>query len=86
MSNCRSCDAKIEFVKTKKGNWMPVDPEYIEYNEAEEGDVLITDEGNLYTVDCSKDFPSVRGRISHFATCPNADEHRKKNKKEHTNA
>jgi len=30
--------------------------------------IIVTDDGHV-----------IKGRISHFATCPNADEHRKRN-------
>ena len=42
-SVCRSCDAKVFWIKTARGKNMPVDPD-----------------GH-----------------SHFATCPNAEQHRK---------
>jgi succinylglutamate desuccinylase len=77
MTLCKSCNAKIDFIKTTAGKWMPVDPDYVDYEDAENGDVLITDGGVVYTVDHQKNYTSVSGRVSHFATCPNADKHRK---------
>ena len=78
MSICRSCGAQIDWVKTTAGKNMPVEGEHVEYNDAEEGMVLITDGGNVYKVTPDKHLPSVKGRISHFSTCPNADDWRKK--------
>ncbi|TXH59010.1 MAG: hypothetical protein E6Q97_00945 [Desulfurellales bacterium] len=72
MSRCRSCDQPIDWVKTVAGKNMPVDSEYINYDEAEQGDILVTDGGNVITVDKSKRMPNVKGRMSHFATCPDA--------------
>lgn len=77
MPQCRSCGAQIDWVVTKAGKNMPVDPEYVDWNDAEDRMVLVTDQGNVYTVDHNKNYSSVRGRISHFASCPNADKHRK---------
>lgn len=74
MSQCRSCGAKIDWITTFSGKKMPVDPEYIEYEEAEQGDVLVTDQGVTHKVDHEKhQYSSIRGRISHFATCKDAN-------------
>lgn len=78
MSQCRSCGTKIDWIKTITGKNMPLDPDYIQYSEAKQGDVLVTDGGVVYKVDHSKDLPSVKGRVSHFATCPDANNWRKK--------
>ena len=61
---------------------MPVDPEYIKYDDAEHGDILVTDGGNIYTVNkqnAPHSLPNVKGRISHFATCSDANKWRNKN-------
>ncbi len=78
MAICRSCGAKIEFQPTKTGSNMPVDPEYIEHDEGETGMKIVTDGGNVITIDEGVSRPSVRGRISHFSTCPDADKFRRK--------
>lgn len=78
MSQCRSCGAKIDWIETKSGSMMPVDPEYVEYDEAEAGTVLVTDGGNIYTVKDEQNLPNVRGRISHFASCPDSKKWRKR--------
>lgn len=75
---CRGCGAIIDFVELKSGAKMPVDPEYVEYNDAETDTKLVTDQGNIYVVRPDKNYPSVRGRISHFSTCPKADDFRKR--------
>lgn len=56
MSECRSCKARIVWLRTQDGKNMPVDAETVE-----EGDT---------SWDNTK-------HTSHFATCPNADKHRK---------
>lgn len=78
MSFCRSCDAPIEWVTLKSGKNHPVDPDYINWMEAKEGDKLVTDSGDILTVNNLQNLPNVKGRISHFATCPQANEWRKK--------
>lgn len=77
MPECRSCNAQIKWIKTTRGKNMPCDPELINYEDALPGTVLITITGKCFTVDKDINFPNVRGYQSHFATCVNADEHRK---------
>lgn len=62
-SYCSSCGAKILWVKTAKNDQpMPLDTP---------GDprIVLDEDGKAHV---------VRTFISHFATCPNADQHRKK--------
>ena len=62
-SRCPSCKAEIVWTITSKGKHMPVDA------KAQAGFVLSDD-----------DPPRAIGgaiHVSHFATCPNADHHRK---------
>jgi hypothetical protein len=65
-AKCRSCGAYIVWLKTKAGKNMPVDADSLDDVdlEAEAGEMPLFD-------------PSA-GHISHFATCPNADQHRRK--------
>lgn len=62
MPRCSTCDAEILWVQMETGGRMPVD--------AKAQKVVIIDE------------PSRRGRVvsahvSHFVTCPDADQHRR---------
>lgn len=77
MSTCRSCGKSIEWGVTEKGKKMPLDPEVIPHDEASEGDYLLTEGGKLYRVTKARSLPNVKGRVSHFATCPQAGEWRK---------
>ncbi len=77
---CRSCQAKILWAITPAGKRMPVDH-------------APSDDGNILLVHTAMDTPlavvlSKEGlemasrspmglRTSHFATCPNAEEHRR---------
>ena len=63
MANCRSCGAEIIWVKMESGKAMPLDKkEIVLFRPVREGIAPI----------------QVKGHQSHFATCPNADKHRKK--------
>jgi hypothetical protein len=66
---------------TDKGKKMPVDPNYITVIPDGMGDmVVITTDGRIIrgklTMQGTKG--AVQARISHFATCPAAEEYRKK--------
>jgi len=63
MSECRSCKAPIMWVKTKSGKNMPIDfDKDIEY---------------LFDGGDPVEFEPELGMRSHFATCPDAHDHRK---------
>ena len=64
-SNCRTCGAKITWAKTENGKNIPLDFP----GEAR----LIVMPGNTAIVQMTY--------ISHFATCPDAAEHRKRGSK-----
>ena len=80
---CRSCGAEIKWMKTTAGKWIPVDVPGVAFVEDPAGD-------ELFVVNClgavmrgrrrqgSGAFPI--GYTSHFATCPNAAAHRKREK------
>jgi len=78
MSRCRSCDQPIDWVKTAAGKNMPVEGMHIKYDDLSPGEVIITDGGNVYKKIKDDNLPNVKGRISHFAVCPQADQWRKK--------
>ena len=76
MSKCKSCGAEILWIKMKSGKAMPVDPEPYRFCKVgEDPDTFVTKEGETV-----KGIPGVimTGYISHFATCPNADRHRRR--------
>lgn len=70
-NQCSKCGAKIYFVLTKKGNSMPVDISSL--TEEDKKAILFSKLGERYPVAFR---PGVH--VSHFATCPNADDFRKK--------
>jgi hypothetical protein len=63
MALCKTCGAVIDWVTMKEtGKKMPLDPKPL--------DVIVKIDGVFGRM--------AKGYISHFATCPNAKEHRKK--------
>lgn len=68
MPACRSCDAPIVFVRTKARKLMPVDANLRVENAIDR--------------DSSATFEELRSKlgddvvVSHFSTCPDADQHR----------
>lgn len=77
MSRCRSCPAEIRWAVTAQGNRIPLDVEAVSDGNLAlladteppialviaPGEQLLADDGTRY--------------VSHFATCPNADQHRR---------
>ena len=70
MSNCRSCSAPIIWARTTRGKAIPLDAQPTSL-----GNIEISDGHATYvTADVNVIVPRY---ISHFATCPDAKEHRK---------
>ncbi len=79
-STCRSCGARIVFIKSTKGRFIPCNPTVIRYKREEGGkEKVVLDTGEVVScrTDISADEMDGVGYISHFATCPNAKAHRK---------
>lgn len=73
MPACSSCGAEIEWVTMRdSGKRMPVDakPASFVVLVASDGSPVVSGDGAKGVV--------VTGRLSHFATCPDADKHRRK--------
>ena len=85
-AKCRSCGSNIIWVRMTSGKNMPCDWKPIHYKPAcpdEEGQIvtLITPGGKV--VHGIPEWTSDNfGYTSHFATCPNAEEHRRRTEKE----
>lgn len=76
-ARCSSCQQPIRWVRTSNGKPMPVD-----YDPHEGGNILVDDHGGNAIVTepggPGSGIPSGKTlHYSHFATCPNADQHRK---------
>lgn len=83
MAKCKSCGAEIIWIKTAGGKKIPCDAEEVTY-WAGKGAKIVTPNGEV--INASLTGPTQKalgiGYISHFATCPYADQHRKA--REHT--
>jgi len=70
VSQCKSCNAELVWGITAKGHRMPFDAK-----SDPKGEWVLDDEGQCRKVDLFED--GVR-YTSHFATCPDADQHRRR--------
>lgn len=88
MPQCRSCGAPVVFIRTVNGASMPCDPDLVTIYLADIRQphlvsvTVTTDEGETHRGYSSKPAGelferTVTGRVSHFATCPEARRHRK---------
>lgn len=77
LERCRSCGAKVFWARTTQGALMPVD-----FEENQGGNIVINDDGKIVVLrkDLFEDIKDVPRYNSHFATCPNAYQHRRKKK------
>ena len=72
MSKCKRCGAPIFWAPTKNGKDMPVD----EAPDRARGNLVL--ENGTVRVAAESDDDAFFRYTSHFATCPNANEFRKK--------
>ena len=79
-ARCKKCGAPIIWIKTPKGKWIHCDEGLHEYRADDDGpQVLINDSGKA--IRCRLTFLGKAdglARIAHWATCPNADDFRKR--------
>lgn len=79
MSACSTCGAPIRWCVTEKGAAMPVD-----VAPAKNGNLILRAVGSKTIAACVTpllETPEERAAphfLSHFATCPSADQHRRK--------
>ena len=80
MSKCRKCGQEIIWIKTASGKSMPCDPEEVVYWKDSKGKGrVVTPNGEVVAcrLDGDPQEATGMGYVSHFATCPNAEEFRK---------
>lgn len=80
MSYCRSCGAEIRWIKMRSGKNMPVDAAKRTIKKDGGHEVLVTEDGELIrgTFASLEEGANGVGYISHFSTCPNANQHRRR--------
>lgn len=72
-AKCRSCGAAIIWAKTEAGKSAPFDAE-----PAPDGNVILERTGTAFVVPEEERSKFSNLHKNHFATCPNAKTHRKK--------
>ena len=85
-TTCRGCGKPIAFIKSANGKSIPVDPEPICFMPEEGLDKFVLMDGTVQRGRALEEADKTAiGYRSHFATCPAADDfRRKKNKSERT--
>ena len=81
MSKCKSCGAEIKWITTVNGKSMPVDAEPVQFHQDPAGrEIFVTKGGAVVRGTTAKadDKDAETGYNSHFATCPFADQHRRR--------
>lgn len=82
MSRCRSCGAEIKWIKLKSGKYNPVDPYKRTIIRGAGKATIITEDGEVLTGEFA-DYDhgaNAVGFESHFASCPNASSHRRRDR------
>lgn len=80
MARCKSCGAEIIWIKTTSGKAMPCNAKEVVYWENKDGKAnIVRPNGEVVRADLDGEEgkESGIGYISHFATCPNANVHRR---------
>lgn len=78
-SRCKSCGKPVIWVKTARGNNMPIDAEGVRVVEDDTARSTFFDvNGGTFKARALDDgeHGGTVGYVSHFATCPNASHHR----------
>lgn len=78
MTECKSCKAKIFFMKTETGGTMPVDAREVTYNPDPTGPTTFLGPGGVVERGRLSVTGNTKGFIPHWATCPFADQFRRK--------
>lgn len=87
MAKCRGCGAEIIWIRTLAGKSIPCDPTPVIYWErAKAKGKVVTPNGEVISCDFAGDLKKATGigYISHWSTCPEANQFRRK--EEETNA
>ena len=77
MPTCKKCGEEIQFIQLASGKHMPVDSDSLQTWGLDEGVVVVTPEGKVLRGGGGSGKTFAKGFMSHFATCPFADDFRK---------
>lgn len=78
---CRGCGKSIIWIQTQGGKSMPCDPEQVVYWQKPGGSQkIVTPNGEVLSAELEGEQEKATGigYISHFATCPQAGQFRKR--------
>lgn len=82
MPKCKACGAPIDFIKTVSGSKMPVNPRPLQFEPDDTSkEKLITSNGKMVHCRIVKGGPWDPRKVGfrpHFATCPQAEELRRR--------
>lgn len=81
MPKCKGCQAEIIWIKTVNGKNMPCNAKEVVYWENKDGKAnIVRTNGEVVRADLEGEEgkESGIGYISHFASCPNANSHRRR--------
>lgn len=78
MAKCRSCNARVEWAITENGKTMPIDPAPDPKGNLIKTGTMIQGKPEVHVINSRDErMPDERRFVSHFATCVNADQHRR---------
>jgi hypothetical protein len=79
---CSSCAAPIIWAETKRGSRIPIDAQPVDGGDLvlrrQRGDEALLALHAAVNVESFDPRPGERRYVSHFATCPDADQHRRR--------
>ena len=79
-ATCKACGAPISWIETPNKKWIPCDEGLVPYKQDSAGPEAVVTQGGQ-VIRCRFDytgFPTGMARVPHWATCPDADKHRKR--------
>lgn len=78
--HCRVCGEQVIWVRTRAGKNMPCNTTLVDYKADGGRDKIVLPAGDVVsgTIVPAGGNPDGHGYISHFATCPYAAQHRKR--------
>lgn len=75
---CRRCGKRIQWRMMPSGKWMPLDEGVIEIELDPQGNITVVDDHGKVLRGNKSQTPNACGRVTHWSTCPYANEFRRK--------
>lgn len=77
MARCKGCNAEIVFVKTAAGKFMPCETKKRSSRDLKPGNILVTGEGDVFSVRALEPDEVIEGFEPHWPNCPARDRFKK---------